>query len=73
MQQVPGLGLVPVLYEGRFSTDQVDSIVDMLAIMGSQAAPGFMNPEGVVVFLPAANGLFKVTLKNDEQPKGQVA
>lgn len=68
-----GLGLVPVLYEGQFSTDQIGAIVGRLAILGSQAAPGFMDPEGVVVFLAAANSLFKVTVKNDEKPKGQTA
>jgi len=30
-----GLGLVPVLYEGQFSTDQVEVIVDSLALLGS--------------------------------------
>ena len=68
-----GLGLVPVLYEGQFSTDRVAGIVDSLEFSGSSAAPGFMNPEGVVVFLAAANSLFKVTIKGDEKPKGQVA
>lgn len=35
----------------------------------SIAAPGYMNPEGVVVYLSAARSMFKVTLKDDELPK----
>ncbi len=37
---------------------------------GSKAAPGFDNPEGVVVFHTANSSLFKVTLEGDEKPKG---
>lgn len=37
---------------------------------GSFAAPGFMKPEGVVVFHAASGQLFKVTLEKDEAPKG---
>ena len=38
----------------------------------SVAAPGFMKPEGVVVFHTAGNLGFKKTLEKDEVPKGQV-
>ena len=34
------------------------------------AAPGFMKPEGVVIYHKAANLLMKKTLEKDEQPKG---
>jgi len=33
--------------------------------------PGFMNPEGIIVFHTAAGQMFKVTCKDDEKPKGQ--
>lgn len=36
---------------------------------GSMAAPGFMRPEGVVVFHGHSGTLFKVTLEKDEVPK----
>lgn len=62
--------LVPVLYQGAFSSQAVDMAVEGLRTYGSQAAPGFMSPEGVVVYLPAARNLFKVTLEKDEEPKG---
>lgn len=33
-------------------------------------APGFMQPEGIVLYHPAADKCFKVTLEDDEKPKG---
>jgi hypothetical protein len=39
---------------------------------GSQAAPGFMNPEGIVVFHTAGNVGFKMTLDNDGVPKSSL-
>ncbi len=68
-----GLGVVPVLYEGPFDTHIVKDWVLGLAAFGSQAAPGFLNPEGVVVYHEAARHGFKVTIKDDEKPKGQTA
>ena len=63
--------VVPVLYHGDFTTNAVDDVLADLATNGSRAAPGFMNPEGVIVFHIAANLYFKRTIKNDEVPKGQ--
>lgn len=62
--------LVPVLYSGPFGTDTVDSAVSALAAGGSIAAPGFMQPEGVVVYHAASRTLFKKTIEKDEEPKG---
>lgn len=61
---------VPVLYEGPFSSEAVDLALAQLRDGGSVAAPGFMRPEGVIVYLPAARSLFKVTLEKDAEPKG---
>jgi hypothetical protein len=36
---------------------------------GSYAVPGFMRPEGIVIFDTASRGLHKITLENDEMPK----
>ena len=36
-----------------------------LLASGSKAAPGFMNPEGVIIYLPKANLLFKSTFEGD--------
>lgn len=57
--------VVPVLFEGIFTSDAVDAALAELAANGSKAAPGFMDPEGVVVFVSAARKLFKKTLKGD--------
>jgi len=43
--------------------------IDNLAANGSVAAPGFYDPEGIVVFHTAANAGFKKTIKKDEVPK----
>lgn len=66
---VDGLGVVPVLYEGPMSTGFVNSTLTLLGATGSQAAPGFMDPEGIVIFHSAAQQMFKVTIKGDEAPK----
>jgi hypothetical protein len=62
--------LVPVIFTGPFSSDAVEFALSDLRSNGSRASPGFMKPEGVVVYLPAARNLFKVTLEKDEEPKG---
>lgn len=45
--------------------------LEQLRTRGSVAAPGFMKPEGVVVFHTASQQLFKVTLENDDERKGK--
>lgn len=64
--------LVPELYRGNFDTSTVNFCLYDLKSRGSVAAPGFMKPEGVVVWHTAANVGFKKTLENDESPKSQV-
>lgn len=64
--------VVPTLYRGLFDTIIIQDCVNMLARDGSRAAPGFMKPEGVVVFHFAANSFFKKTIERDEEPKGKV-
>lgn len=68
---LPGVGLVPVLYEGPFDTTTVKAMVADLAATGSKAAPGFPDPEGVITFHVASNQVFKTTIENDESPKGK--
>lgn len=63
--------VVPTLYVGDFDTNRIQTVLNTLSANGSVAAPGFMNPEGVVIFHKAANQLFKKTLEGDEQPKGK--
>lgn len=61
--------VVPVLYRGPFSSAVVDRQVFFLEMRGSRAAPGYVNPEGVVVFHTHANQLFKVTIEDDAVSK----
>lgn len=65
--------LVPLLYQGDFSTERVDQEVERLRASGSVAVPGFPRAEGVIVYLPAARELFKVTVERDSEPKGLAA
>lgn len=62
-------GIVPVLFAGEFTTQNIDRTLEGLRTGGSVAAPGFMNPEGIVVFHPQSKQLFKVTLDDDAVPK----
>ena len=62
-------GLVPVIYQGPFRDMDVDYCVEYLRKHGSIAAPGFMRPEGVIVYHTAGNVSFKRTLEKD-QAKG---
>lgn len=63
--------VVPVLFTGEFSTVTVDQQLDVLRAHGSFAAPGFMKPEGVVVWHEAARLMFKKTLEKDSEWKGK--
>lgn len=65
------VGLVPVLYRGIFDTSAVNNALQNLQLGGSVAVPGFMKPEGVVVFHIAGNAGFKKTIEKDEEPKGK--
>jgi hypothetical protein len=66
-------GVVPVLYRGPFDTAVIDGIIEKLRTEGSVAAPGFMDPEGIIVFHTAAGTMFKKTVLKDEKPKGLVS
>lgn len=61
--------VVPVLYRGLFTTQAVEDALSVLRERGSVAAPGFANPEGVVVYHCAGNTYFKKTIERDSEPK----
>jgi len=63
--------VVPVLHQGIFTTEAIESCLALLRDGGSLAAPGFMKPEGVVIFHPQGNIGFKKTLECDEEWKGK--
>lgn len=65
--------VTPVLYRGPFRTDAAEEALALLRAEGSRAAPGFMRPEGIVLFHVAGNFGFKRTLEKDDQPKSLAA
>jgi hypothetical protein len=62
--------VVPELWRGIFNTQDANEALDSLRRKGSEASPGFMKPEGIVIFHTAGGYLFKKTIEKDEQPKG---
>ena len=64
--------VVPTLFRGNFNTLQVDYTLAELATNGSSAAPGFMKPEGIIIWHTAGNFGFKKTIEKDETPKSLV-
>lgn len=62
-------GVVPVIITGNFDTNLIEASVNYLRQFGSRAAPGYMNPEGIVIFHTAGNLMFKKTLIEDKKPK----
>jgi len=69
--------VVPVLYSGPMEEfgvmKGVKQAINALRNNGSVAAPGFMKPEGIVVYHPQGNILFKKTLEKDDEPKSKHA
>lgn len=62
--------VVPRIWKGNFDSFDARDLVEILRSNGSFAAPGFMRPEGIVLYHTAADKCFKVTLEGDEKPKG---
>ena len=65
--------VVPTLYTGMFDTTVISMILSELSVKGSVAAPGFMKPEGIVIYHTAARIMFKKTIEKDETPKSLVS
>lgn len=63
-------GVVPVISVGLFSDDTVLNAMNTLRTYGSVAAPGFMDPEGIVIYHVAGGVLFKKTMKDDDNRNG---
>ena len=65
------LDIVPVLFNGEFSTENVDAVLSDLKINGSKAVPGYLKPEGIVVYHHGNKSLFKKTIEYDTVAKSQ--
>lgn len=62
-------GVVPILYQGTFNTDTIENCVKVLEGDGSRAKPGFMKPEGIIVWHSATKTYFKRLIEGDEMSK----
>ena len=61
--------VVPILMRTEMKRFDCQRVLDALWNDGSQAAPGFTNPEGIVIYHTASKQLFKATCQNDSLPK----
>lgn len=61
--------VVPVLWRGNFDDLDINAIMNQLKEHGSYASPGFMEPEGIVVYHTAGNVMFKKTFEKDDKGK----
>lgn len=68
--QIACCRVVPTIWRGTFDSFDINSALEMLNSHGSFAAPGFRDPEGIVIYHTAAKQLFKKTIKADESAKG---
>lgn len=62
--------VVPVLWQGLLCNFDARGCLDQLAAYGSRAAPGFMKPEGIVIYHTHARVSMKMTLDNEDTHKG---
>jgi hypothetical protein len=62
-------GVVPIISEGLLVPGMIEGALKHLQAHGSIVAPGFMKPEGVVLFHMQGNVGFKKTIEKDEVPK----
>jgi hypothetical protein len=66
MPDIPGLGVVPTLYQGDFDEDAIISCKANLEEYGSEAKPDYLSPEGICIYHKASNQIFKWPFgKND--------
>ena len=64
-----GLDAVPLLYEGPFCSETVDT--EMENLRRHSRVNDYHNPEGVVVYHTALKRSFKVTFEHDHTGKGE--
>lgn len=71
--ETPNMSTVPVLYTGPWQPSlyswMPEIVLRSLSVSGSVAAPGFLQPEGIVVYHTQGSLLFKATLEKDQSGK----
>lgn len=69
--------IVPILFRGEFEEygvmKGVKAALSQLKDGGSVASPGFMRPEGIVLYHRHSNQLFKKTFEHDDKGKSYAA
>ena len=63
---LPQMDVVPVLYEGVFTPTIVDETMEKLLKSGSIISPGYMKPEGVVIYFSAPGIFLKKVFEKEE-------
>ena len=66
-------GVVPILMQQMMDRLNIPQVVEFLRTEGSVIVPGFMDPEGIVIYHSASRDSYKITIENDEVPKSQTA
>ena len=61
--------VVPILWQGMFDTSSIILAMSDLILNGSKASPGFMKPEGVVIYHLQGRLFFKKTIEKDDEYK----
>jgi hypothetical protein len=61
--------VVPVLWRGFFDDFNASDVLQQLSETGSHAAPGFMRPEGIIIYHDAGRVYFKKTFEKDDYGK----
>jgi len=61
--------VVPILYTGLFDSLMIKVALECLQYSGSHISPGYMDPEGIVIYHCASRSYYKKTISNDEKSK----
>lgn len=61
--------VVPILWQGNYKDLDLRQVLGRLREGGSVAVPGFMSPEGIVIFHTASSTMHKVLIDGDDIPK----
>ena len=62
--------VVPLLSTGLITEVDVRGILEGLRVNGSVASPGYMQPEGIVIYHSPSRNLYKMTLDKNDEHKG---
>lgn len=63
--------VVPIIVKGLMSCNLIYGALDQLKTFGSIVAPGYMKPEGIVIYHTRSGQLYKKLLENDHAAKGE--